>query len=62
MVWGAELCEGGELALASKMEWWRCSLALWVWGLYRLELSWLQAGGAGVSLKMSKLPGTEYRI
>lgn len=41
---GAELWEGGELALASKMEWWRCSWALWMWGLYRLELSWLQAG------------------
>lgn len=44
MVWGAELWDGGELALASKMEWWRDSWALWMWGLYRLDLFWLQAG------------------
>lgn len=58
---GAELWEGGELALASKREWWGCSWALWMWGLYRLELSWLPGWGAGISLKMSKLP-VEYRI
>lgn len=34
----------GELALASKMERWRCSWPLWIWGLYRLKLFWLQAG------------------